>query len=349
MQANHRPWLTMVLTGLLAGVAAGQPPPPAPPGGTPPVPPVGAVLAGQPADKAVAATVNGQPIAEVAVRRALRSVPKDKQPEVRPDVLSFLIDNMLVDQWLVGEKVVVGIKEIEDRLAEVKQQLTKDKVDFAKVLADMMLTEAELRETIAAELRWQKYVDAQATDRALQELFTQHPDMFDGSLVRARHILLTPSANDPKTVEQFRQQLRAIRKQIEDTVAAGLAKLPANTDAGARETARARLIDEAFAAQARQHSACPSSKQGGDVDWFPRAGSMVEPFAKAAFALKPFEMSDVVQTQFGLHLILPTDRKTGRTGVKFEDIKEDVKDVLSSRLREMLCERLRAGATIVVK
>ncbi len=85
------------------------------------------------------------------------------------------------------------------------------------------------------------------------------------------------------------------------------------------------------------------------MDWFPRAGAMVEPFAKAAFDLKPFQMSDVVQTQFGLHIILPIDRRTGKQGMKFEDAKDDVKDVYAGRLREKLVEQLRGSAKIEMK
>src|SRR5262249_13733297 len=155
--------------------------------------------------------------------------------EARPDILNFLIDNLLIEQYLVGQKVDVPAEVIEHRLAEIKKQLTREKADYAKVLADMMLTEPELRATIAAELRGQKYVDSQATDKALRDLFAQHPDMFDGSLVRARHILLTPAANDPKSIETARQQLLAMRKQIEDAVAAGMAKLPPDRDAFVRE------------------------------------------------------------------------------------------------------------------
>ena len=56
---------------------------------------------------------------------------------------------------------------------------------------------------------------------------------------------------------------------------------------------------------------------------------MVEPFARAAFALKPYTMSDVVQTQFGCHLILVTDRKAGQE-VKFADVKDEVRETISS-------------------
>ena len=76
-----------------------------------------------------------------------------------------------------------------------------------------------------------------------------------------------------------------------------------------REKARCKLIDDAFAEEAKKLSACPSKIQGGDVGWFDRTGVMVESFAKTAFALQPYQMSDVVQTQFGYHLILLTERR----------------------------------------
>lgn len=326
--------------------------PPAQPAVTPPAAaaPAAPVAPASPAaPQAPAAMVNGQPIPEVAVQRSLKSVPPDKHAQVRPDVIDFLIDNALVEQYLVSQNVAVDAKDIDARLNEVKGQMSKDKLDYGKVLQDMMLSEPELKNVIAAEMRWEKFINTQATDAALRDLFAKNPDMFDGSMVRARHILLTPATNDAATVEQTKQQALALRKQIDDAVNAGLAKLPPTADALAREKERSRLLDEAFAAQAVKFSTCPSSKQGGDVNWFPRAGSMVEPFARTAFALKPYQLSEPVQSQFGVHLILPTDRKAGKAGVKFEDVKNDVKDIFAGRMRENLCTQLRARAKITMK
>lgn len=120
--------------------------------------------------------------------------------------------------------------------------------------------------------------------------------------VRARHLFLSGDGRD---------RLAAIKQRIEKVVTAGLAKLPPGTGALDRERARVKLVEDAFSAAAREYSACPSKEQGGDLGWFGRSGTVVEEFAKAAFALKPLEVSNVVETSQGLHLILVLERKAG--------------------------------------
>jgi peptidyl-prolyl cis-trans isomerase C len=63
-----------------------------------------------------------------------------------------------------------------------------------------------------------------------------------------------------------------------------------------------------FAAAAQQYSICPSGAQGGDLGYFSR-GMMVPAFEKAAFTLPVGEISEPVETEFGWHLIMVTDKK----------------------------------------
>jgi parvulin-like peptidyl-prolyl isomerase len=209
------------------------------------------------------------------------------------------------------------------------------------------MTEAELKAEIEGELRWERFVQSQATDQSLRQVFEQNREIFDGTQVRARHILLEVAVDDAKAVEQAKAKLTALKKQIEGTVAQELAKLPATTDNLARERERVKRMEDTFAAVAAKESACSSKSEGGDLGFFPRSGRMVEPFAQAAFSLKPLTISDVVVTEFGCHLILVTERRPGKQ-LKYEDVQEEVKMVFGDRLRETLVPQLRAKAKIKV-
>jgi parvulin-like peptidyl-prolyl isomerase len=296
----------------------------------------------------VAATVNGQPIYEAAVERALQAVPAEDRAKARTEVVQFLVENSIIDQYLNALKVAVEVKDVEQQLATFKEEVKKHEQDYAQVLKKMKLTEAELKYQINNQLRWEKFVNGQATDAKLKALFEHMPEAFDGSTVRARHILLTP-ADDPKAKQDATEKLQAIKTQIEKSVADGLTKLRADADNVTREKMRIALTEEAFSEAAQKYSTCPSKTDGGDLRWFPRYGGMVEPFAKAAFALKSFQMSDVVTTQFGYHLILVTGRKTG-VPTKFEDakVKEAVKEVYEAKLKEAILDQMKPRVKVEI-
>jgi parvulin-like peptidyl-prolyl isomerase len=74
---------------------------------------------------------------------------------------------------------------------------------------------------------------------------------------------------------------------------------------------------------------------------------MVQPFANAAFALQVNQMSEVIRTPFGLHLILVTERRPGKE-VKFDDVKDVVKEVYFDRLHDYVASQLRQKAKVVV-
>ena len=76
-------------------------------------------------------------------------------------------------------------------------------------------------------------------------------------------------------------------------------------------------------------------------------GAMVEPFSKVAFELPVYGLSDVVETEFGLHLILVTAKKQG-TPRKFEEVKEEVRGLYAFRLREAVIASMKPKATIAI-
>jgi parvulin-like peptidyl-prolyl isomerase len=299
-----------------------------------------------PAPTTAAATVNGQPLPETWVQRGLRRIPPSEHSKARPEIINYLVDNMLIDQYLAQQKIPIEAKEMAARMSELQEELKKNGQDYQKMLKDMMLTEEELKSQILADLRWEKFAMAQATDPVLKEMYEKNGTMFDGSQVRARHILLTPAAGEAAATKA-RSELAAFKQQLESEAARAIAKLPPSADPLARENERIKVLQDAFAKLAAQHSACPSKADGGDLNWFPRSGSMVEPFAAAAFALKPGQISDPVVTQFGIHLILVTARKSGQV-TKFEDVKEEVREAYCSRLRDDLIGKLRKTAKITI-
>jgi parvulin-like peptidyl-prolyl isomerase len=355
-----RKWIrvtaALMLGTALAASAVAQPPmpaapmppaPPAPPAGSPLVP----AVTPPPAKPEVrptgnAATVNNQAIPEVAVYRALRQFPEQHKEMARKEILTHLIENALIDQYLTALKVNVEEKDVDKLITDLKKELSDAKKDYAKELEAMMLTEAEFRVEVVGQMKWEKFVQQQGTDAALKQLFDSSPDIFDRTMVRARHILMTPGADEAKQKESA-GKLRGIKKVVEDEAAKAVAALPPTADALQKEQARVNKTDELFSAYAKEYSACPSKKDGGDLNFFPRAGAMVEPFAKAAFALKPFEMSDVVATEFGYHLILVTARRQG-TPKKFEEVKEDVRMLYAMRLREAVIAQMKPKAQITI-
>ncbi len=293
----------------------------------------------------VVAIANGASINQLALDRALERFPEEKRAEMRQEVLNFLVDNILIEQYLVQIKIDVTQQELAQRFNAMTEEAKKEGKEFAKILEELKLGEAELRQNMVAEIRWEKFLDKQATPAVMKQMFDANKEVFDGTTVRARHILLnTTDGSSPETAKEV---ALAIKGDLEKEVAAGLAKLPSGTDNLSREKARAQILDQAFAKQATEKSICPSKAQGGDVGFFGREGAMVEPFSKAAFALSPYQLSDPIMTRFGCHLILPLEKKPGKE-VKLEDVKDEVKEYYGEKLREHLANHLRKSAKIQV-
>jgi peptidyl-prolyl cis-trans isomerase C len=173
------------------------------------------------------------------------------------------------------------------------------------------MDEKDLREYTRRDLLIAHFIEttfvpkATVSEAEARAFYDTNQDKFTrGASVKASHILIGVDAKaSAEEKKKAREKAEALRKEI----------------AGGAD----------FAAVAKGNSTCPSSQRGGDLGFF-GAGQMVPEFEKAAFALKPGEVSDVVETQFGYHIIKVTEKKPAET-TDFKDVQAKIEEFLKGQ------------------
>jgi hypothetical protein len=89
------------------------------------------------------------------------SAPAEHRQRARQEILERLIDNLLIDQHLLSLQIPAPPDEIEARLRQIQEEVKRSGQDYQKLLQELALTEAELKRQIAAELRWERYLQSQ--------------------------------------------------------------------------------------------------------------------------------------------------------------------------------------------
>ena len=274
----------------------------------------------------VAALVNGESIMESevagAVRRQLRGQPAkaDMTKRLRDEAIQFLIDSRLMDQFLQRKKIVADPSQLEAVVQDIKRKVTAQGATFDDLLRQQGASETAFRQRIAGQLAFEKYAGLQLTEKPMQDYFAAHKARFDGSEVQASHLLLKLAPTDgPDRRDAALAKIQSIRQEIIDG------------------------LD--FAAAAQKYSEGPSGPKGGELGYFAH-DRMVPPFAAAAFAMKKGEISSSVETQFGLHLILVTDRKPGTKTLA--QVQDSVKRAAGQGLWEETIDQLRKTAKIEI-
>jgi peptidyl-prolyl cis-trans isomerase C len=293
----------------------------------------GALALGQGPAKASkpAALVNGEVIPIEDVEAILKSRPTQypkpteaERIELQREALDMLIDDVVQRQFLHKNAPPVRSADVAKKLNELQTSLKTTGQTLEEYCRESGQTEAELRAAIVTMLQRSAFIAANVGDEAVRRYFDQNREFFDQVTVRASHILLRlPPNSPPEQVAAARTKLLALRAQI----ASG-------------------TLD--FADAARRHSQCPSGPVGGDIGYFPRKGMVEEPFAAAAFALKTGELSDVVQTSYGLHLIRVTDHRAG-TPADFKKIEAKVRELAGEDMLLASVARERLSAKIEIK
>ncbi len=271
----------------------------------------------------VAAEVNDEQIlvAEVdaLVDANLSAVPVTpaQRKQLRLTLLDDLIDERLIRQFLAKNAPKVDAEEIAACMTVLKARLVKENKTLADHLKKTGQTEAQLVAEWTAAIQLSNYVKQQVTDDQLRAFFAANRDQFDRAEVRVSHIMIRIGKNTPPVERAAaREKLMAIRADIQ-----------------------AGRLD--FAAAVKKYSQCHTARTGGDLGFMPRRGIPEdEPIARAAFASKVGTLSEVVETDYGMHLLTVTDRKAG-TPTTIEKCIVEVLEAYTEDFRTKLAARLR--------
>jgi peptidyl-prolyl cis-trans isomerase C len=277
------------------------------------------------------AVVNGEPIPRSLFDDAFKARPPvvtpltaAQQRQIKEAIVALLVDETLVRQFLKKNAPPVDPAEVAKQVASLQKGLEGQGKTIAEYCKETKQTEAQLRANITLMLQWNAYAAQKVTPAELKKYYADFKDFFDKTTVRASHIVLriAPDAT-PADREAARKKLAELRQEITS------GKIT-------------------FAEAAMKHSQCPSAPKGGDLGFFPRKWMVEEPFAKVAFAMKVGELSDVVITDYGCHLIQVTDRKLGET-TTFEDAQDEVRDCFIEEMKLAILADLRKTAKIEIK
>lgn len=250
--------------------------------------------------------------------RSGRSLRESQLPDIKDRVLETLINRELLYQESQNKGIKVEDVEVNQQVDILKKRFPKED-EFKATLLEMKISEAELKSQIRKGMAIQQFVDkdlvqdVKVSETEVKDFYINNPNMFKQSeQVKASHILIKVDTQADKSAkDQANKKIKEIQKKLED--------------------------GGDFAALAKEYSEGPSNVDGGDLGYFER-GRMVKPFEDAAFKLKPGEVSDMVETPFGYHLIKVVDKKP-ESVVSYENAKERIAQYLEQEKKGKVLER----------
>jgi peptidyl-prolyl cis-trans isomerase C len=200
--------------------------------------------------------------------------------------------------------------KVSEQIERIKKRFPSES-EYKKALQGMKVSEAEIKTRIRQDMIIQEFVDKEiavnvhVAEGEIRSYYDKNPNFFkQPETVRASHILIKI---DPRADNSQKNKARREIEKVQERLKKG----------------------EDFATLARQFSEGPSKTKGGDLGFFKR-GQMVKPFEEAAFALKPGEVSDIVETQFGYHLIKVFEKKP-ETVVSYDQSKDRIQQFLKQQ------------------
>lgn len=291
----------------------------------------------------VVATINGVKISGVEFSKGLQSYKKrlammgqEVPPEHTKEINKTIIDDLVSRELLIQNCNKTGIKVSDDELnkeiTSIKARFQNEE-QFNQVIKSQNLTMDDVKSDVRKALAIKKLMKNDIEDKvsvdekAVNEYYKNNSTKFvEGESVKASHILVMVDKNATKDAKE------TAKKKIDGLLI------------------RVRKGED-FAKLAKENSDDKGSGQnGGDLGFFSK-GMMVPNFEKAAFSLKKDEVSDVVETEFGYHVIKLIDKKPERT-IPLSEVHDKLKNYLKSmevnkKLSEYLAD-LRKKADVKV-
>lgn len=267
------------------------------------------------------ALVNGTVITEGEYLRELEryseriestghSLDEMDMSEVKKVVIENIVGMILMYQKSLEEGITVEKDKIDNEFENLKGQYPDEK-SFQEFLEQNNVSDEIIRTQIVRGIAIQRFLKQQfidnttINDNEVKSFYDNNPGQFRRpEAVKASHILIKV---DPEADEDQIKMAKSTIEKINSQIKSG----------------------EDFATLAKQYSQDPSSENGGDIGFFER-GQTLKPFEEAAFTLEPGDVSDIVKTEAGYHLIKVTDKQ--REGsLSFDEVKVSLKNYLKER------------------
>ncbi len=270
----------------------------------------------------VMATVNGESISKADFEKAIKNlegraggpVPSDQRDRVFRGLLDQLVGYKLLVQESKTQKVVVADADVDQRLNTIRQQFPTEEA-FKQTLQQQNLSVDQIKSDARQDIAVAKVIESAIKDKVtaapadIEAFYKSNPQSFQApERVKASHILIgVPRGADAATKAKAKEKAESVLKEVK-----------AGKD---------------FAELAKQHSEDPGSgKNGGDLGYF-QPGQMVGPFNDVAFSLKPGTTSELVETEFGFHIIKVEDKQAGRT-VPLDEARPRIQQYLEDQNRQ---------------
>jgi parvulin-like peptidyl-prolyl isomerase len=251
--------------------------------------------------------------------QTLSSMSDETLAAIKNSVTDQLVNSTLLHQYAEDQDISISTSEVDDEIGKIRDNFDSE-TKFNEALKRSSLTINQLKDSLSSQLMInkaleQEYEKIEITEEEISQYYEENEDsFFQPEKIKARHILV-----------ESKEEAESILNQLNDGI-----------------------VD--FDKLARENSICPSSEQGGDLGYFTR-GQMVKEFEDAAFSLEVGETSEIVQTEFGYHIIICDDIQEEHKPT-FEEVKGNIENILTSRKQneavESLVTQLREEAHIKI-